>query len=98
MFLHVVAEIEIPTLDGLPTETTPKSTPGKRKRATHEPKDPNAPRRPQTAYMIFTNEMRKTIREEHPDKSISERAKIISKLWSEIDAEKKKVSCTENLQ
>ncbi len=90
-----VAEIEIPSLDTSQTaeETTP--TPGnKRKRQVrgpHESKDPNAPRRPQTAYMMYTTDVRKEVRVMNPDLSVSDRAKIISRMWADLDEEKKKV-------
>ena len=98
MTLHliVVAEIEIPSLEGAgeqSNEATPTGS-GKRKRQSrgpHEAKDPNAPRRPQTAYMMFTSEVRKDVRVDNPDTTVSERAKIIGKMWADLDDEKKKV-------
>ncbi|KAH8935472.1 hypothetical protein BDL97_17G029200 [Sphagnum fallax] len=37
------------------------------KKAAKAAKDPNAPKRPPTAFFLFLNEFRKTFKEEHPD-------------------------------
>ncbi len=94
MHFSTVAEIEIPSLETSQSAEEATPTPGKRKRTTrgpHESKDPNAPRRPQTAYMMFTNDVRKDVRLDHPDTSVSDRAKIIGRMWSEFEETKKKV-------
>ena len=61
---------------------------GKKKRAK---KDPNAPKRPMTAYLIFTNDNRAKIMEEIPGIKFTEVAKEASKRWKELDAEAKAV-------
>lgn len=71
------------------TQTTGTVTTTKRKRP--EPRDPNAPKRPCSAYIYFSTEMRPKLREENPDMSMSERSKHIGKLWATLDSEKKKV-------
>ena len=96
VFAHfsTVAEIEIPSLETSQSAEEATPTPGKRKRTTrgpHESKDPNAPRRPQTAYMMFTNDVRKDVRLDHPDTSVSDRAKIIGRMWADLEQTKKKV-------
>merc|ERR1712223_1092672 len=48
-------------------------------------KDPNAPKRPMSAYFLFMNATRPTVRKENPDASIGEVAKILGKMWGEID-------------
>merc|ERR1719322_2071016 len=48
-------------------------------------KDPNAPKRPMSAYFLFMNATRPTVRKETPDASIGEVAKILGKMWGEID-------------
>merc|ERR1712130_604679 len=47
-------------------------------------KDPNAPKRPMSAYFLFMNATRPTVRKENPDASIGEVAKILGKMWGEI--------------
>merc|ERR1712203_282789 len=44
-------------------------------------KDPNAPKRPMSAYFLFMNATRPTVRKENPDASIGEVAKILGKMW-----------------
>merc|ERR1712024_303195 len=52
-------------------------------------KDPNAPKRPMSAYFLFMNENRPTVRRDNPDASIGEVAKILGKMWGEIEPEEK---------
>eukprot|EP00659_Diplonema_papillatum_P004888 gene4888-7546_t len=53
-------------------------------------KDPNAPKRPLSAYFIFSGEKRVEVKEENPDLKIGEVAKKLGELWGEMsDAEKK---------
>merc|ERR1712088_238500 len=56
----------------------PKSGEEKKQR---KKKDPNAPKRPMSAYFLFMNENRPTVRKENPDASIGEVAKILGKMW-----------------
>ena len=70
-------------------ESTSRGAKNKRKRS--EPRDPNAPKRPSSAYIYFSTEMRLKIREEKQEMSMSERAKYIGKLWAAISKEEKKV-------
>merc|ERR1712110_956234 len=53
----------------------PKGKRGRKK------KDPNAPKRPMSAYFLFMNATRPTVRKENPDASIGEVAKILGKKW-----------------
>merc|ERR1712021_286723 len=48
-------------------------------------KDPNAPKRPMSSYFLFMNASRPQVRKENPDASIGEVAKIMGKLWGEIE-------------
>ena len=70
-------------------ETTQTSTGVKRKRT--ETKDPNAPKRPATAYIFFNTEMRPKVKEEHPEMGLSERSKLVGKMWANLTPEKKQV-------
>ena len=56
-------------------------------------KDPNAPKRPRTAYMYFNIEMRPKIKEDNPDASFGELGKLIGQKYKEI-TEKEKAKFT----
>ncbi|RDB15522.1 Non-histone chromosomal protein 6 [Hypsizygus marmoreus] len=56
---------------------------------TRTPKDPNAPKRPASSYILFQNEVRKGLKEEHPNITNSELLAMIAKMWSDMsDADK----------
>merc|ERR1712048_642752 len=44
---------------------------------------------PMSAYFLFMNATRPTVRKENPDASIGEVAKILGKMWGEIEPEDK---------
>ena len=52
-------------------------------------KDPNAPKRAQTAFFYFMNEMRPKIKEENPDISFVDIGKASGEKWKVISAEEK---------
>ncbi|KAL3224433.1 hypothetical protein MRX96_026553 [Rhipicephalus microplus] len=52
----------------------------KRKRA----KDPNAPKRPLSAFFWFCNDERPNVRQENPDSSVGEVAKELGRRWNEV--------------
>lgn len=64
-------------------------------------KDPDRPKKPLTAYMLFTNSKRAEIKQAHPgsdrlevpllDYSITDVSKEIGKLWKEVSEEEKEV-------
>jgi len=47
-------------------------------------KDPNAPKRPMSAYFLFMNATRASVKKENPDYGIGDVAKALGKLWGEI--------------
>jgi len=49
-------------------------------------KDPNAPKRPQSAYFLWLNANRALIKEENPGISITEISKKAGKMWGEMTA------------
>jgi hypothetical protein len=52
-------------------------------------RDPNQPKRPQSAYFLWMNENRPTIKAANPEASIGELGKIMGKAWGALtDAEK----------
>lgn len=72
-------------------EKEPKAKKEKVKRVT-KPKDPNAPKRPPSAYLIYQNAMREEIKAAHPEFSYSEILKEISARWAKISPEERAVS------
>lgn len=58
-------------------------------RYSKKPKDPNAPKRPQTAYFLYTNDRRADLKAEHPDWKVSDIAKHLGAEWKNLtDAQK----------
>ena len=47
-------------------------------------KDPNAPKRNMSAYFIYSNEVRESVRSENPDAKFGDIAKIISKQYKQL--------------
>ena len=62
---------------------------GKKKRSK---KDPNAPKKPLSAYMVWLQENREAIKRKHPGSSVAEVAKRAGEMWKTITAEEKAVS------
>lgn len=56
----------------------------KRKAGKGKDKDPNRPKRPQSAYFIWLNEHREQIKEEHPGISVTELSKKAGEMWKEV--------------
>ena len=52
-------------------------------------KDPNAPKRPLSTYMIFSAEMRAKVKEENPDFSITDVAKELGVRWKAVTGDEK---------
>merc|ERR1712038_2200938 len=48
-------------------------------------KDPNAPKKPLSAYFLFSQEERLKVKAENPDYSITEVAKELGKRWATLD-------------
>ena len=69
-----------------PKKTQRKAKPEKKQKKV---KDPNAPKRPMSAYFLFMNSVRPEVRKDNPEATIGEIAKIIGKMSGEIDADKK---------
>ncbi|KAG0695778.1 hypothetical protein DFH29DRAFT_954035 [Suillus ampliporus] len=62
--------------------------PKKRKREKRI-KDPNAPKGPASAYILFQNDIRSAYKKEHPDMSNKELLRLIGDQWKGLDEEKK---------
>lgn len=65
---------------------------GKKKRKAREPKDPDAPKRPASAYILFQNDVRKAMTLRYPDMPYKELLIEISREWAGLDPAKKAVS------
>ncbi|XP_019194737.1 PREDICTED: high mobility group B protein 7-like [Ipomoea nil] len=82
-----------------PAEPKKKPTEKKKARSTEpkakkekKAKDPNAPKRPPTAFFVFMEEFRKTFKEENPDiKSVATVAKEGGEKWKSLTDEEKKL-------
>ena len=70
----------------------PRPPPACTKRKRPEPRDPNAPKRPCSAYIYYSAVVRPKMREEKPEMGMSERSKYIGKEWASLDQEQKKAS------
>lgn len=54
-------------------------------------RDPNAPKRPASSYLLFQNDVRQSLKAKHPNVPNNELLQIISKLWQEMPKEQKDV-------
>jgi hypothetical protein len=54
-------------------------------------KDPNAPKRPPSAYILFQNEIREEIRRAHPGMAYKDVLTLIAEKWKELSPDQKKV-------
>merc|ERR1719361_3034495 len=52
-------------------------------------KDPNAPKRPLSAYFIFMGEKRAEVKAANPNDKIGDIAKKMGKMWQELDEKAK---------
>ena len=63
---------------------------GKKKRKV-KPKDPNAPKRPASSYLMFQNDVRQELKAKNPHLPNNELLNLIAKAWSEMPKEQKDV-------
>ncbi|KAG6601973.1 High mobility group B protein 7, partial [Cucurbita argyrosperma subsp. sororia] len=69
----------------------PKATKSKTDKRKKKDKDPNAPKRPPTAFFIFMEDFRKSFKEANPDsKGVKEVAKEGGEKWKSMTDEEKK--------
>ena len=61
-----------------------------RKRA-KKPKDPNAPKRPASSYLLFQNDVRKELRAKNPDIPNNELLNLISDMWKKMPKDERDV-------
>lgn len=53
-------------------------------------KDPNAPKRPMSAFLSFSNSKRTFVKEKHPDAGNAEVSRILAQMWKDAAAEDRK--------
>ena len=73
-----------------PSTEDAKSRATKRKKVA-VPKDPNAPKRPVTAYIIFSTEVRQKLHSDQPEMGFVELMRHIGGLWNNLPAKDKQV-------
>jgi len=59
---------------------------GKRKAV----KDPNRPKKPKNAYMLFCDDVRSKVKADNPDQGMGGLSKIMGQMWKELSEKKKK--------
>ncbi|WOO82589.1 Non-histone chromosomal protein 6 [Vanrija pseudolonga] len=66
---------------------------GKKQRVKKEkkPKDPNAPKRPPSAYLLFQNDVRESIRQANPGMPYKEILSVIANRWKDLSDSQRKV-------
>jgi len=64
--------------------------PKQKRKTKKKKKDPNAPKRPTSAYFYFAGDVRPGIREEQPDLKITQVMSLIGEKWREMEDEDKK--------
>jgi len=79
----------------MPKEASSKSKARKGDKPAAKPKakgkkDPNAPRRPLSAYMFFSQDWRERIKGENPDAGFGEIGKLLGAKWKELEEGDKK--------
>lgn len=56
-----------------------------------KPKDKNAPKRSQSAYLLYTNEKRPGLKKEKPEAKVTDIMKELAALWKKLDEKEKEV-------
>jgi len=76
-----------------------KEAKAKKAKAAKKVKDPNVPKRPQTAFFIFLNDFRMTFKEEHPDvKGVAAVGKAGGERWKSMSEADKQPFVTKAAQ
>lgn len=68
------------------TTQPPTASKGKRLRAK---KDPNAPKRPPSSYILFLNAVRPAVLAKHPTQKAADVAQYVSSMWKNLEDNKK---------
>lgn len=76
--------------DGSDSEDeSPKKKKAKAPKKAKAKKDPNAPKKPLSAYFMFSKENRERLKEANPDAGVSDIAKLLGAEWKNVTAEEK---------
>ncbi|KAL7754267.1 Non-histone chromosomal protein 6 [Sorochytrium milnesiophthora] len=67
------------------TRASPKEDARKRKK-----KDPNAPKRPSTAFFVFSADKRNEVKQANPGATVGTIAKVLGDMWKKLTEEEKK--------
>jgi len=67
-----------------------EKTKGETTKRTKRKKEEGEPKRPLTAFMLFTQDKRAKVKEDHPNASFSEMGKLLGKEWKNAKPEEKK--------
>tara|TARA_B100001094_G_C18145745_1_gene780557 strand:+ start:86 stop:466 length:381 start_codon:yes stop_codon:yes gene_type:complete len=59
-------------------------------------KDPNAPKKPKTAFMMFCNEYRPIFQKENPEVKMGGISKLLGQKWKSLSEEEKEKYCILN--
>jgi len=70
-----------------PESSDEEEKPAKKKR---KKKDPNAPKKPCSAFFHFSKKMRPRIKDENPEATFGQLGKIIGEQWSKLGADERK--------
>ncbi|KAK4048425.1 Non-histone chromosomal protein 6 [Microbotryomycetes sp. JL201] len=71
-------------------EAKPRAGKASGSKAARTKKDPNAPKRPLSAYMHFSQQNREQVKSDNPEASFGELGKLLGGKWKEMsDSEKK---------
>ncbi|KAJ1966477.1 High mobility group [Dipsacomyces acuminosporus] len=68
---------------------SPLKTRGKGKMLSARPRDPNLPKKPMTAYLLFSNDHREEVRNAFPDLTSQEIAKKLGDAWKSTTQEER---------
>jgi hypothetical protein len=60
------------------------------KKAKKAKKDPDAPKRPRSAYLLFTKDHREKVVKKYPTEKVTQIIQRLAKMWKEADDEEKK--------
>lgn len=66
-------------------------TDGPKAKRVKKPRDPNAPKRPASSYLLFQNEVRQQLKDKNPTLPNNELLSLIAKMWKEMPKEQKDV-------
>jgi len=75
--------------DDVSSKASGKKTAGKKPAKKKAKKDPNAPKKGLSTYMLFCKEMRSKLKEESPELTFGELGKLLGQKYKELSAEEK---------